>query len=111
MSVFTQKFPQRSQELLQYLSLIRDAARVHKGLGWAIYDYKFRQKAGQNKTRVWSEIDQQLWLTTFTVAPSVLKEENPLFSKGPQTNSVSSGAERRGTCHAFNRSGSRYRNP
>ena len=58
MSVFTHKFPQRSQELLQYLSLIRYAACVHRGLGWAIYDYKFRQKAGQNRTRVWSEIDQ-----------------------------------------------------
>ena len=82
MSVFTQKFPQRFQELLQYLSLIRYAARVHKGLGWAIYDYKFRQKAGQNKTRVWSEIDQQLWLTIFTVAAAVLKEEYPLFFQG-----------------------------
>ena len=60
MSVFTHKFPQRSQELLQYLNLIRYAARVHRGLGWAVYDYKFRQKPGQNKTRVWSEIDQQL---------------------------------------------------
>ena len=69
------------------------------------------KKAGQNKTRMWSEIDQQLWLTILMVAPSVLKEEYPLFSKGPQTNSVSSGAERRGTCHAFNRSGWCYRNP
>lgn len=111
MSVFTHKFPQRSQELLQYLSLIRYAARVHKGLGWAIYDYKFRQKAGQNKTRVWSEIDQQLWLKIFTVAPSVLKEEYPLFSNGPQTSSVSTGAERRGTCHNFNRLGWCHRAP
>ena len=111
MSVFTQKFPLRSPALLQYLSLIRYAARVHKGLGWAIYDYKFRQKAGQHKTRVWSEIDQQLWLTIFTVAPSVLKEEYPLFSNGPQTSSVSTGAERRGTCHNFNRSGWCNRDP
>ena len=103
MSVFTHKFPQRSQELLQYLSLIRYAARVHRGLGWAIYDYKFCQKVGQKKTRVWSEIDQQLWLKIFTVAPSVLKEEYPLFSNGPQTSSVSTGGERRGTCHNFNR--------
>ncbi|XP_068689791.1 uncharacterized protein [Montipora foliosa] len=111
MSVFTHKFPQRSQELLQYLSLIRYAARVHRGLGWAIYDYKFRQQAGQNKTRVWSEIDQQLWLKIFTVAPSVLKEEYPLFSNGPQTSSVSTGGERRGTCHNFNRLGWCHRSP
>ena len=76
MSIFTQKFP---QQLLQYLTLIRYAANVHSGLRWVIYDYKFRQKAGQNKTHVWSEIDQQLWMTIFTVAPLVLKEECPLF--------------------------------
>lgn len=91
---FQAQVPQHSQELLQYLSLIRYAAGVHRGLGWAIYDYKFRQKAGQNKTRVWSKLDQQLWLQIFTVAPSVLKEEYPLFSNGPQTSSVSTGGER-----------------
>ena len=48
-SIFTQKFPRRSQEMLQYMSLIRYAARVHKGLGWAIYDYKFRRKASHKK--------------------------------------------------------------
>ena len=37
------------------------------------------QKGGQNKTHVWSEIDQQLWLTIFTVALSTLKEEYPFF--------------------------------
>ena len=42
LSVFTHKFPLRSQELLQFLSLIRYAARVHKGLGWVIYDYKLQ---------------------------------------------------------------------
>jgi len=41
---------------------------------------KFRQNAGQKKTRVWSEIDQQLWRTIFTVAPSVLKEEYPVYN-------------------------------
>ena len=38
MSIFTQKFPRLSQELLQYMSFILYAARVHKGLVWAIYD-------------------------------------------------------------------------
>ena len=61
MSIFAQKFPRRSQELLQYMILIRYATRVHKGLGWAIYDYKFRQKASKNHTCVWSDVDRQLW--------------------------------------------------
>ena len=67
MSILTQRFPRQSQELLQYMSLIRYAARVHKGLGWqkqgwAIYDHKFRQKASRNHTSVWSDVDRQLWL-------------------------------------------------
>ena len=40
MSVLIDKLPTRSQELLQYVSLIRYAACGHKGLGWAIYDFK-----------------------------------------------------------------------
>ena len=110
MSILTQKFPRHSQELLQYMGLIRYAARVHKGLGWqkrgwAIYDYKFRQKASKNHTSVWSDVDRQLWLTIFTVAPSVLEGEYPIFPKGPQPNSVSTGGEQWGICHAYNRAG------
>jgi len=60
MSVLIDKFPSRSQELLQYISLIRYAARVHKGLGWAIYDFKFRQKASVSKSLNWSVVDTQL---------------------------------------------------
>ena len=73
MSVLIHKFPTRSQELLQYVSLIRYVARVHKGLGWPICDFKFRQKASVN----------QLLLTIFTVLPAVLNKEYPLFPQGP----------------------------
>ena len=58
MSIFIQKFPRRSQALLQYMILIRYAAQVHKGLGWAIYDYKFRPKASKNHTCVWSDVER-----------------------------------------------------
>ena len=33
MSVFTHEFPNRAQELLQYMSIIRHAAQCHRGLG------------------------------------------------------------------------------
>jgi len=110
LSVFTDKFPLRSQVLLQYLSLIRYAARVHKGLGWVIYDYKFRRKASKNKSLLWSKIDSQLWLTIFTVHLGVLREEYPLFTKGPSTGSSSNansrGSYKSGTCNIYNRFGS-----
>ena len=50
MSVFTHQFPSRAQELLQYMTLIRHAAHTHRGLGWCIYDPKFRRKAAHNLT-------------------------------------------------------------
>lgn len=83
MSVLIHKFPTRSQEPLQYVSLIRYAARVHKGLAWPICDLKFRQKASVNKSLDWSAIDNQLLLTIFTVLPAVLNEEYPLFPQEP----------------------------
>lgn len=70
------------------MSLIRYAAQYHKGLGWAVYDFKFRQKAAANRHLSWSAIDSQLWLKTFTVAPSVLKEEAGILLQDPFTNQV-----------------------
>ena len=101
MSVFTHKYPLMAQEFLQYL--IRYAARVHKGLGWDIYDHKFRKKASLDNSLVWSQIDQHLWLTIFTVSPLALKEEYPLFNSGPQSNASKGGV--RGMCHQYNRVG------
>ena len=61
MSVLIDKFQTRSQEFLQYVSLIRYAALCrHKGLDWAIYDFKFRQKASVSKSLNWSVVDTQL---------------------------------------------------
>ena len=68
MGVIISKHPSRAAELLEYLSLIRYAANYHRGLGWCVYDVKFRQKAAANKFIKWSIIDSQLWLKTFTVA-------------------------------------------
>ena len=110
MSVFTHEFPNRAQEFLQYMSIIRHAAQCHRGLGWCIYDFKFRRKAALNKCINWSEIDQQLWLMIFTIPSAVLREEYPLFSNGPQKH-ASFGAERGGVCHDFNRTGICKRNP
>ncbi|CAB4017097.1 Hypothetical predicted protein, partial [Paramuricea clavata] len=94
MSVLTHKFPTRSQDLLQYLSLIRHAAQTHRGLGWCVYDYKFRRKAALNPLLKWSEIDQQFWLLIFTTSAENLKREYPLFSNGPQNINSSGGAKR-----------------
>ena len=73
MSVVISKHPSRAAELLEYLSLIRYAAKYHRGLGWCVYDVKFRKKAAANKFIKWSTIDSQQRLKTFTVAPSLMR--------------------------------------
>ena len=51
LSVFTDKFSLRSQELLQYLSLIRYAARVHKGWDGSYMTTSLGRR--QAKTNYW----------------------------------------------------------
>ena len=58
MSVMITRKPFRSAKLLEYLSLIRYAAKYHRGLGWCVYDNKFCHKAAAKKmqmqqTRLW----------------------------------------------------------
>ncbi|CAB3980493.1 gag [Paramuricea clavata] len=110
MSVMTHQYPGRAQELLQYMSLIRHAAQTHRGLGWCIYDHKFRCKAALNPSMTWSMIDQQLWLMIFTTSPDMLVQHYPIFSNRPQ-NRASSGGERGGYCHDYNRWGYCTREP
>ena len=93
MSVMTHKFPGRGQELLNYLSLIRHAAQTHRGLGWCVYDHKFRCKAALNPSQNWSLIDQQLWLMIFTTSPDILVQQYPHFSNGPHNWAPSGGIQ------------------
>ena len=111
MSVIISKHPSRAAKLLEYLSLIWYAAKYHRGLGWCVYDVKFRQKAAADKFIKWSTIDSQLWLKTFTVAPSLMKEELGFFQSGPSSMpSTVRGNEYR-TCHNFNKGFSCARTP
>ena len=101
MSVIISKSPDRASELLEYMSLIRYAAKYHMGLGWCVYDIKCRQKAANNKALKWSVIDSQLWLKTFTVSPSRMKEELSFFHNGPYSSGTRGNDIR--TCHNYNK--------
>ena len=101
MITFVQKFPNRASELLQYMEIIRHAAKAHGRLGWCIYDHKFRHKAAASRTLSWANIDMQLWLRIFTASSTQLREDYSLFSNGP---SNKAGAARDAICHSHNRS-------
>jgi hypothetical protein len=90
----------RASELLQYMEIIRHAAKTHGGLGWCIYGHEFRYKATACRTLSWANIDMQLWLRIFTASPTQLREDYSLFSNGP---SNKAGTARDGICHSYNR--------
>ena len=50
MIIIVPKSPNRASELLQFMEIIRHAAKAHGGLGWCIYDHKFRHKAAVSRT-------------------------------------------------------------
>ena len=75
---------------------------THRGLGWCVYDHKFRSKAVLNPSLDWSIIDQQLWLMIFTITPDMVAQQYPIFFKRPPSPSFLRGA-RGGFCHMCNR--------
>ena len=104
MKVVIDKYPARSRELLEYLDLIRYAARYHHSLGWFIYDNKFRYKAANDRSLSWAKLDQQLWTRIFTVSQSQLEADLALFKQGPSSVSRAViSAPRDGTCNNYNK--------
>ena len=92
--IIVQKFSNRASEHLQYMETIRHAVKTHGGLGWCIYDHKFRYKAATAcRTLSWANIDMQLWLRIFTASSTQLWEENSLFLTDPQTKLGQRGTE------------------
>jgi hypothetical protein len=73
MLIIVQKFPNLASKLLQYMETIRHAAKTHGGLGWCIYDHKFRYKAAACRTLSWANIDIQLWLRNFNGSSTQLR--------------------------------------
>ena len=73
-AVLVQKYLFKATELVQYLNLIRYGAHHSPGLGWCIYDHKFRMRLSLNKSPSWGIIDKQLWLCRFTVSSTKLQK-------------------------------------
>lgn len=68
-SIFCSKHPDRCQELLKYMSIIRDTARKFLGGGgWIEYDQLFRRRQAYMPHRSWAVIDGELWYTVLIPA-------------------------------------------
>ena len=110
MKIYIDRYPLKARELLEYMDIIRFAAKHHRQLGWLLYDYKFCNKIANDKSVSWGVIDSQLWMRIFTVFHSQLLNgysmingsvDKPLFNNGPSDNKIA--AKRDVPCRNFNR--------
>ena len=87
-SIYLEKFPNKTQELLQYMSIIREAAsRTNTGLAWRLYDEQFRLRQAI-QVQSWDHINADLWLR-------VLGTSIPNTPTKPRTSGTN-------TCNFFN---------
>lgn len=61
MSIYLEKQPQKIHELLQYMSVIREAAYKYSGVAWRTYDEQYRIRQAIFLTS-WAQINSDLWL-------------------------------------------------
>ena len=104
MSIYLKKRPQKTQELLQYMSVIRDAARKHGGLFWREYDEQFRIRQAAYASS-WAQINSDLWLQIF--AGSYQNLNNNQSTSGSNQSSLSNQSAFQSkkslvTCRSFN---------
>ncbi len=94
MSIHIQKH-NSAAELIQYMSIIREAAGRHSGFCWRTYDEQFRLRQANNPAP-WSKINPELWLrimstSVATDAPSWRSGENLAVSKRRSCNDFNKG--------------------
>ena len=62
-SICVVRYPSKVQEILKYLSVIRDAASKFSPICWRSYDEQFRMRQENHVTR-WDHINSDLWLSS-----------------------------------------------
>ena len=65
-SIFIRKYPEKTQELLKYMSLVREKAVLHNNYSWRTYDEQFRLMQVRNP-KSWDKMDTDLWLRVMPV--------------------------------------------
>ena len=90
MSIYLSRYPGKTQELLKYISVIRDAAVKFPNYAWRHYDEQFRVRQAE-KVANWGKINSDLWLRTMPVSSTT-------FSFQPNVSQF-------GSCRDFNNKG------
>ena len=64
-SIYLKKYPGKMQEILHYMSIIREAATRSFSLSWRTYDEQFRIRQASN-VQSWAKLNSDLWLRVMT---------------------------------------------
>ncbi|MCG8045581.1 MAG: hypothetical protein N0E48_07945, partial [Candidatus Thiodiazotropha endolucinida] len=76
-SIYLKKYPGKAQELLQYTSIIREAAvRSPASFAWRDYDEQFRLRQANNVQPL-NRLTADLWLRVMTLAANALVQSEP----------------------------------
>ncbi|XP_033760464.1 uncharacterized protein LOC117342417 [Pecten maximus] len=108
MSIYLERFPHKTQELLQYISTIRGAASQGVSGGWQIYDEQFRARLSQSPGSPWNQINSNLWFRVMTPQAGGMGKNNQAkdYTKDSQVGNYKPS----GACHAFNKGNCKWDN-
>jgi len=100
-SIYWLKYPNSAQDMLKYISIIREAGGRFSVAGWRAYDQQFRLRQSNTFTRQsWGSINSELWVRLMTPQPAYLTNHVP--SSKPTYDKLHPAMEL--TCNDFNRS-------
>lgn len=81
-SVYLKKYPGKAQEILQYITIIREAAsRSPSSLSWRSYDEQFRIRQATT-VQSWGKLNPDLWLRVMTAMPPSTQFNVAPFTRG-----------------------------
>lgn len=96
-SVYMEKFPLEGPGLMKYAERVRDLARLHQGLAWRFYDFRFRQLKQCHPTLPWAMCHQEIWARA-TLEPRSAPAKN---FRGQSAQSKRA----KGFCYTYNNEG------
>ena len=103
-SIYLKRFPNKTQQILQYINIIREAASRSVTFTWRTYDEQFQLRQASD-LQPWGKINSDLWLRLMTSSTvSSLPQSGATSTSGGYTGATSKSDQTHvvGTCFDFN---------
>lgn len=96
MSIYIKEHPNKVGEMIQYMSLIREAAQRQGGYSWRLYDEQFRIRQAVSPGS-WGSLNQDLWLRCMSIKDQASVQPQMVQQKSNTCNDYNQGH-----CYWFN---------